>query len=92
MAVPPESGMLGDRLRLWIDESQYVLFRADLVQGADETLITRIDADKLGKFDGLWMVKDLEIVHPAENKRTRVRVREVVREEEQPTQENTADE
>jgi len=60
-------------LRLWIEQTTGRLFGAE-EKDADGTTQKIIKVVSVKEFDGLWMVKDLDIIRPAEGGRTSLRV------------------
>jgi hypothetical protein len=66
----------GCRLLLWIEQETGRLFGAKEEDSAGK-LIKELKVVSVKEFNGLWMVKDLDIIRPAENGRTSLRVETV---------------
>lgn len=64
------------QLRLWIEKDSGRMLGAK-EQNAAGKLIKEIKVISVKEFDGLWMVKDLDIIHPAENRRASLRIETV---------------
>ena len=65
-----------NRLLLWIEQESGRMLGAK-EQNAAGKLVKEIKVVSVKEFDGLWMVKDLDIIQPADNRRTSLRVENV---------------
>ena len=73
VSVPREGN---HRLLLWIEEKTGRLFGAKELD-SNGNLIKEIKVVSVKEFDKIWMVKDLDILRPAENGRTALRIDQV---------------
>lgn len=62
-----------NRLLLWIEQETGRLFGAK-EESPDGTLLKEIKVVSVKEFDKLWMVKDIDIIRPAETGKTSLRV------------------
>lgn len=63
----------GHRLRIWVEQETGRIFGAREENAAGD-LIKEIKVVSVKEFDGLWMVKDLDIIRPGNGGRTSLRV------------------
>ena len=73
IAVPRPGG---NRLLLWIEQGTGRMLGAK-EQNPDGKTEKEIKVVSVKEFDGLWMVKDLDIILPTENRRTSLRIENV---------------
>ena len=65
-----------DRVRLWIDEKEFFVIQASAFNVTGE-LMREIEGKSLKKFNGNWMIKDIEIKTFPDKTKTKVLVRDV---------------
>ncbi|MGE4488944.1 MAG: hypothetical protein AB7E95_05295 [Kiritimatiellales bacterium] len=63
----------GNRLRLWIQEETGQVLGAK-EQNPEGKTVKEIKVVSVKEFNGLWMVKDLDIIQPLDNRRTSLRI------------------
>lgn len=63
----------GNRLLLWIEQETGRLLGAREEDSSGKP-VKEIKVVSVKEFDDLWMVKDLDIIYPAENRRTAMRI------------------
>ncbi len=60
-------------LRLWIEKETGRMARAEEYD-SEGLRVKVIEVKSVHKFDGLWMIKDLDIIRPERNRRTSLRI------------------
>ena len=76
--VPDGSQLPYTRIRVHIDQKEKFIYRA-VAYDQDDKKVREIEADRLMKIDGLWMVKDIEIKSWPGSIKTRITIDEVKR-------------
>jgi len=65
-----------EKVRLWVDEKEYFVIQASAYNEKNE-LIKEIEGKSLKKFNGNWMIKNIEITTFPDKTKTKVIVRDV---------------
>lgn len=72
-AFPPSPIGECERVRLWIDEKRGFLRQAEQIGPGGET-IRKMWVSSIGKINGRWMIKNMEVQRPGTGTRTKMRI------------------